>query len=322
MKCLCGCGDDINQSQSRGERKLFVDNVHQQRYYRYHKKHNDTITQAEKKPIRPITRYPGGKWSRASWIISHMPPFRTYVEPFFGSGAIFFSLPEPPEYAVLNDKSKSVVNLFEMIRTRGPELCAAVELTPWARDEYDASFQQTGDPLEDARRFLVRCWMAHGTRLNAKTGWRNRGSADGGLTYTLWNQVPERIAAVIEKLKYAEIENRDALEVIERYSDDSDALMYVDPPYMLGTRSGALYEHEMLRDQEHLDLLDALDKHVGPVVLSGYAHPLYDDRLKRWERVTKQSAVEKGQTRTEVLWLNAKAQRRQRGLFDDANFAG
>jgi DNA adenine methylase len=163
--------------------------------------------------------------------------------------------------------------------------------------------------------------MAHGTRLNAKTGWRNRGSADGGLTYSLWNQVPERIAVVIEKLKYAEIENRNALEIIERYSDDPDALMYVDPPYVLDTRAGALYEHEM-RNQEHIDLLNALDKHVGPVVLSGYAHPLYDERLEHWQRITKQSAVEKGQTRIEVLWLNKKAQRRQIGLFDETDYAG
>ena len=76
----------------------------------------------------------------------------------------------------------------------------------------------------------MRCWMAHGTRLNSKTGWRNRGSANGGLTYSLWNQVPERIAAVIEKLKYAEIENREALEIIERYSDDEDALLDVVRP--------------------------------------------------------------------------------------------
>jgi DNA adenine methylase len=321
MKCLCGCNTDIDASISRGEPKRFVNNVHQQRYYRLRKKHNVTITQVGKKPVKPIMRYPGAKWSRASWIMQHFPPFRTYVEPYFGSGAVFFSLPDPPEYAVLNDKSRSVVNLFEMLRTRGPELCALVELTPWARDEYDASEILTGDPLEDARRFLVRCWMAHGTRLNAKTGWRNRGSADGGLTYSLWNQVPERIAVVIEKLKHAEIENREALEIIERYSDDADALMYVDPPYVLATRAGALYEHEMKHDQEHLDLLHALDKHVGPVVLSGYAHPLYDERLKHWQRVTKQSAVEKGQTRTEVLWLNRQAASRQLNLFEEVNDA-
>lgn len=315
-KCLCGCGEEIDGSSSRGEQKLFVSNVHQQRVYRRRRKHNDTITHAESKPVKPIMRYPGAKWSRAAWIIEQFPPFRTYVEPYFGSGAVFFSLLAPPAYAVLNDKSKSVVNLFEMLRTRGPELCALVELTPWARDEYDASFIQTGDPLEGARRFLVRCWMAHGTRLNGKTGWRNRGSADGGMTYSLWNQLPERIAAVIEKLKYAEIENREALNVIARFSDQEDCLMYVDPPYMLSTRSGALYEHEMKDEKEHVQLIEALDKHVGPVVLSGYSTPLYDGMLAHWQRVTNGSLAEKGQVRTEVLWLNAKAQRRQLNLFE------
>lgn len=322
MKCLCGCNTDIDASQSRGEPKRFVNNVHQQRYHRLRKKHNVTMTQEAKKPIKPIMRYPGAKWSRAGWILQHFPRFsRTYVEPYFGSGAVFFSLPEMPEYAVLNDKSKSVVNLFEMIRTRGPELCAQIEMTPWSRDEYDLSFTQSGDPLEDARRFLVRCWQAHGTRLNSKTGWRNRGSADGGLTYSLWNQVPERIAAVIEKLKHAEIENREALDIIERYSDDEEALMYVDPPYVLATRAGALYEHEMKHDQEHLDLLNALDKHVGPVVLSGYAHPLYDEYLSHWQRVSMPSLAEHGRVRTEVLWLNAKVESCQMRLFEEVSYA-
>jgi len=268
--------------------------------------------------VRPLLKYPGSKWSRASWIISHFPPFRTYVEPYFGSGAVFFSLPEMPEYAVLNDKSKSVVNLFEILRTRGPELCALVELTPWARDEYDASTDLTGDPLEDARRFLVRCWMAHGTRLNAKTGWRNRGSADGGLTYSLWNRLPDRIMSIVERLKCAEIENKDALDVIARFSDQDDCLLYVDPPYVMSTRSGAMYEHEM-DETAHLHLLDALDKHAGPVVLSGYAHPLYDERLSDWQRVAHSSLAEKGKARTEVLWMKNIPAVVQQSLFGEAS---
>jgi hypothetical protein len=182
-KCLCGCNTDIDGSHSRGEPKLFVNNVHQQRYYRRHKKHNVTITQAEKEPAKPLLKYPGAKWQRSQWIVRQLPAFRTYVEPFFGSGAIFFSLPSCPEYVVLNDMSKSIVNLFEMVRTRGPELAAQIELTPWSRDEYYASYEITGDSMEDARRFLVRCWQAFGTRLNHRTGWRNRGSADGGLAH-------------------------------------------------------------------------------------------------------------------------------------------
>ncbi len=316
MKCLCGCEREVDRSQSRGERKLFYENACKSRYNRK-KKRVVSVSACDHQPVKPILRYPGAKWLRAPWIIEHFPAFRTYVEPYFGSGAVFFSLPVVPEYAVLNDKSKSVVNLFEMLRTRGPELCALVELTPWARDEYDASFEQTGDPLEDARRFLVRCWQAHGTRLSSKTGWRNRGSADGGTTYSLWNQLPERIAAVIGKLKHAEIENREALDVIERFSDQEDALLYVDPPYMFSTRSGALYEHEMKEECEHIQLLDALKKCAGPVVLSGYAHPLYDDYLSGWERVSQSSLAEKGKVRSEVLWLNRKSTR-QLNMFEEA----
>jgi hypothetical protein len=30
-----------------------------------------------------------------------------------------------------------------------------------------------------------------------------------------------------------------------------------------------------------------LDAHSGPLLLSGYAHPIYDERLKHWKRETK-----------------------------------
>ena len=60
---------------------------------------------------------------------------------------------------------------------------------------------------------------------------------------------------------------------------------------------------------------------LGPVVLSDYAHPLYDERLQHWQRVTKQSAVEKGQTRTEVLRLNAKVASHQLSLFEEVRYA-
>jgi DNA adenine methylase len=35
---------------------------------------------------RPVVRYHGGKWKLAPWIIEHLPPHKTYVEPFGGGG--------------------------------------------------------------------------------------------------------------------------------------------------------------------------------------------------------------------------------------------
>jgi DNA adenine methylase len=64
-----------------------------------------------------------------------------------------------------------------------------------------------------------------------------------------------------------------------------------------------MYSAEM-SDQDHLELLEALDNHPGPVLLSGYANTLYDTRLKHWNRKTVKAIAEKGLEREEVLWIN------------------
>lgn len=250
----------------------------------------------------PVLRYPGSKWRLAEWIISHFPPHTVYLEPFFGSGAVFFTKP-PSKVETINDIDGQVVNLFRVIRERPEELAALVEMTPWAREEYYASYELTGDPLEDARRFLVRCWQAHGAKRGERTGWAHQVRAEpDGIAPKRWRQLRQRILAVAERLKYAQIEQRPALELIPRYAH-REALIYADPPYPLSTRAGHLYAHEM-SNQDHIALLDALDAHPGPVVLSGYACELYDRRLAHWARATRKTFKEKGQTAEEVLWLS------------------
>ena len=113
--------------------------------------------------IQPVLKYPGAKWSIVKWILGFMPEHEVYLEPFFGSGAVFFNK-RPARIETINDIGSDVVNLFRVIRTKTDELAALIEMTPWARDEYLESYYKTGDELEDARRFLVRCWQAYGTR--------------------------------------------------------------------------------------------------------------------------------------------------------------
>lgn len=265
--------------------------------------------------IKPIVKYPGAKWKIASWIVEHLPPHVHYVEPFFGSGAVFFNKP-PAKHEVINDLSGDVVNLFRVIREHGEELAALVDLTPYSREEYYSSYERTGEPLEDARRFLVRSWQAHGFKVNYRTGWRHNGSKSLQPITTLWNRVPASIRDVAIRLKDAEIEHTPAMAIIERYAT-ADTLIYADPPYVLDTRDRRkLYQHEMT-DADHVLLLDALDAHPGPVVLSGYRCPLYDNRLAHWTAVEKRTQAEKGNTRTEVLWLNRAAIPAQGRLFSE-----
>ena len=271
---------------------------------------------------RPVLRYIGSKWSIADWIIGHFPPHDAYVEPFFGSGAVLFCK-ERSRTELVNDIDDDVVNLFRIIRDRPTELAALVALTPYSRTELldvVAARQGAGDltDLERARIFLVHKWQTRGGADDRRRpGWRfdMRGAARKSLAGQ-WAQLPERIVEVVERLQGVAIEHRPALEVIALASRGrmfgkpvgQDCLIYADPPYMLSTRGDRLYAHEM-SDQDHIELLAALELHPGPVLLSGYPNRLYEERLGHWQRVERSSRNQANTVTTEVLWLNAVAAR-------------
>jgi DNA adenine methylase len=266
--------------------------------------------------MKPILKYPGAKWALASWIVRYLPETPHYVEPFCGSAAVYFNLPWKPRHAVLNDLSGDIVNLFRVIRERGDELAALVEMTPWAREEYERSYEPCDDPLERARRFLVRTWMGmKRDGLNNISGWRSAGTTGqrhngGAKDYPAeWRQAAVRVRETAEGLRYAEIDNTSAIKAVSRHNA-ADVLIYADPPYPFLTRTHTSYYAHEMTDADHIALLDVLDAHPGPVALSGYGCALYDDRLPHWRRVTTQAQAEKGNTRTEVLWLNPVLQDR------------
>lgn len=266
--------------------------------------------------IKPPLKFPGSKWNLAEWIVAHMPAHRLYVEPFFGSGAVLFKKP-PAKVEILNDLDGRVVNLFRVIREKPDELAVAIEMTPWSRDEYFAAYEVSPDPVEDARRFLVRCWQAFGTKIVHRTGWRADAPESSGTVRTaVWNRLPERILAAAKRLKPCYIENRPAVEVIRRYERE-EAVIYCDPPYLLSTRSCPYYACEMT-DEEHVELLQTLIEHPGPVLLSGYESEMYREMLSDWNTTRRTVCAEKGRIREEVLWLNPVADEALHGrLFND-----
>lgn len=109
--------------------------------------------------IPRILHYPGSKWSTADWIINHFPDHETYLEPFFGSGAVLFTK-QRSQLETVNDLDVEIVNLFQVIRERPDELVYAIKFTPHSRQEYYNSYSMDGaDELERARRLIVRLWQ-------------------------------------------------------------------------------------------------------------------------------------------------------------------
>jgi DNA adenine methylase len=283
-------------------------------------------------PRRPVLRYHGGKWRLAPWIIGFFPPHKVYVEPYSGAASVL--LRKPRSFAeVYNDLDRDVVNVFRILRDpvkakRLAELCA---LTPWSRDEFLQSYEPVEDELEQARRTIVRGYMAYGStsRRLGRTGFRAkayRRNQTGAQDWTAW---PAQVELFVERMRAVTIENRPALEVIAQ-QDSPETLFYVDPPYPQETRSSIrcagdterAYAHDMLAG-DHRALAAVLHGVQGMVVLSGYACELYDQELfPDWQRHEREAMADAGQWRTEVIWLNEaaakalKSGRAQRGMFD------
>lgn len=90
--------------------------------------------------------------------------------------------------------------------------------------------------------------------------------------------------------------------------------IYADPPYLPDVRKTHLYKHEM-DCEDHERLLDALKKHPGPVMISGYDNDLYNNLLAGWKKAYKNTTAECGIKRVEVLWMNYE-QESQLSIFD------
>lgn len=254
--------------------------------------------------MKAVMKYPGSKWSLAKEIISLFPEHHSYLEAFFGSGAVLFNKPRS-NIETVNDLDGEVINLFDCIRRDPERLAREVYFTPYARQIYESAFE--GTPLnnyERARNFYIKLNMGHGYRTTGgKVGWKNDVQGrERAYAASDWCNLPEKIIQSAERLRGVQIENRPAADLIRRFNNPK-VLVYCDPPYILGTRYGKQYLCEM-SDRDHEELLNVLLNHKGPVVISGYESELYNRCLNGWNKEYFQNITRVGTKGKEVVWMN------------------
>jgi DNA adenine methylase len=262
----------------------------------------------EVKP-RPILRWHGGKWLLADWIISHFPRHRSYVEPYCGAASVLLRKTRSHDECI-NDLDGEIVNLFRVARDAGAELARVCALTPFSRDEFFRAYDLCDDPLERARRLVVRSFQGFGSNsATSVSGFRSLSRRSGGTPATDWQNWPEALMRTVDRLRGVVIENRPAIEVM-RARDDAETLHYVDPPYVHVTRGTGSetgyrkqYRHEM-SDTDHDELAAFLKTLKGGVVLSGYRSEIYDDLFSDWRRIDRATHADGARARVESLWLS------------------
>jgi len=255
----------------------------------------------------------GGKYNHLDWLLPLLPQTKHFCEPFGGSAAVLINR-KPSPVETYNDIDGEVVNFFRVLRDKKDELIQKICLTPFSFEEFVKSIEQRGktnlSDVERARMFYVLARQTRtGLAQSASPGrWAyctltSRAGMAGAVSR--WLGAIEDLPLIAQRLLRVQIENRPAIDVIERY-DTPDTLFYCDPPYPHECRgdTGA-YGYEM-SDFQHEELAKALHKVTGKVAISSYRCNLMTRLYGHWKCIEapekKCHSVKK--IRKETLWIN------------------
>lgn len=202
-----------------------------------------------KKLSTPFCRI-GSKTPIQDTIIRMKPnDYKTYIEPFVGSGAIYFKLQNDPDKvkSVLNDKDKIVSMGFRLLKTNPtgdiekfknmsmPTLNAYVKST------------QSGNLNNLAKAIIILC----GT-------FGSKGYGPIYKTAGLYNKMKKIVRGDYKDyMKNTVVSSTDYKQVIRKY-DNKDAFLFIDPPYE-GSDKDKLYK------DDSADILDELAKVLNTV---------------------------------------------------------
>lgn len=254
--------------------------------------------------MESIIKYPGSKWNLAPWIISFFPEHHSYVEPFFGSGAVFFNK-RRSNIETINDINGDVINFFEWCRKDPERLVRDIYLTPYSRAVYEKASRFDGPEtsLDRAVRFAIETSMSHGFKTSERSGFKiDVQGRERSYAAKNWCDLPEKIFQTVERLREVQIECRPATDILQSFNFPN-VLLYLDPPYPTTTRHPYMYEHEM-SIQEHEELLHAVLQHKGSVILSSYKNDLYDNALSGWHTEKSNVYNRNHEKKEEMIYMN------------------
>ena len=253
--------------------------------------------------MKPPLSYYGGKQKlsrdicRALYQSPNWSEKGHYIEPFFGGGAVFFAK-EPQRMETINDLNDNLITFYRVVKDPAgfEKVKALLDGTLYSRSEFNKAGRiLKGEGEADA---VLKAWavfvgidQSFGRKGEqwgrcVRDSFKNLHWAPHTYQYKLGLL---NAADYCERLKNAQVENRDALKLIKEL-DAAYVIFYLDPPYA-GT-DGCDYAGLKWRDSDFAALLETLKTLKGRFILSGFPHPLIDAAVEEqgWQYVKKRCA--------------------------------
>lgn len=182
----------------------------------------------ESTELAPFLKWAGGKrWFVKKHLDLLPKKFNTYIEPFIGSGAVFFKL--NPNTAIINDLNTSLMNVYETIKNHPSDLINELHkhnnhhskeyYYQIRRHQYENSIEQAGQFI-----YLNRTCFNGIYRVNLK--------GEFNVPIGTKNQVileNDDFSKIADRLANVQIFNQDFESIIDLAKKGD--FIFVDPPY-------------------------------------------------------------------------------------------
>ena len=287
----------------------------------------------------PLSGYFGAKGRMLGKILPLIPKNHDYFLELFGGGGPVTLNKSPAKIKdIYNDRDTRAVSVLKTVAD--PDLfdifLERVLMGLWSRQEFiegrrivmSAKKFSKLPLVEQAALYFHMVAMTFSGDMAGMSWSFSTGSSGGNMPLNMRRRFNtlRHLPLCHKRLQQVEITNLDFRKALKASKWTRKSVVYADPPYLSDTRKQGGYFIEMT-EEDHKDLLRLLDNFPGKVILSGYAHPLYDKFLSRkgWQRIDEAaycfsvgttretkltrrdtggdiSAAEKGQ-RIESLWV-------------------
>jgi DNA adenine methylase len=254
----------------------------------------------------PIT-YFGGKNGMAKHIINYFPnkeTYNTYIEPFGGSYGVGLHMNYIPPVEIYNDLDNNVYSLYKVLQdkelfTEFQRLC---ELSPYS-DEMNREFilSLRNDDLSTLER-AYRFYYVNRTSFNGNGGFKMNCVIRRKTSKSVSDYLSsvERLEELHNRLTNIIVYNRDGIELIKKFNNKENVLIYCDPPYVQSTRSSNRRYDVDMEDDIQDKFLDVCLNCRCKMLISGYDNEKYDILLENGYNKVEFEVNH----RIETLWRN------------------
>ena len=241
-----------------------------------------------KAPVaKPILKWAGGKTQMLGELMPRVPKtYGRYIEPFFGGGALFFSL--KPDNAIIADSNPELINMYLQVAHHVDDVIECLQ-----------KYENTSEMFYEVRSLdwqtLPKAEAAARTIYLNKTCFNGlyRVNRSGQFNTPFGKYKNPKICDIdalrlaSEALRKADILCGDYILVLEHYAQPGD-FVFLDPPYLPISENSDFkrYTKEQFYEDDHVELakmIGTLHDRGCYVILTNSNHPLVHQLYEQYK---------------------------------------